>query len=373
MVAVLLLASDSFAQKKGNPVNGQSPIRTRLVDLTRVEPLPGYPASTVSGFPHCSSDGSIFSEVYATSDRPDVAEFPDLYSISELREVKKIKLPLPNGYQHASLRSLFPAKSEIVALIQVSQPKAPDSEVKKGQKIFFLSLTDLDGSGQKNIRLDLRFEPSKAAIFDAGRLLVLGVDTINQQPVLALLHEDGSLDRMMDLDERTYEPSHALNHIYKGRPGESQTLAPQRLVSNALNNAQFVPWGAEILLAQPGSKLPVYRLRAGGQQEAVTVKLPEGSLLETILGSSERDTWVIRTKDASSFEKVTNGGVVENPPEKLFEVDPQTGEVIDQLLIKGPHPGELSCAAHGKLSALYYGLPERANVPDEITYASAPR
>ena len=70
---------------------------------------------------------------------------------------------------------------------------------------------------------------------------------------------------------------------------------------------------------------------------------------------------------------MANGEVVENAAESIFEVDPLTGDIIDKLLVKGPLPGEVSCAANKKLSAKYYGIPPQPNVPDQLTYASAPR
>jgi hypothetical protein len=373
--SLILVSSMAFAQKTVTPtahgVKGQVP--NRILDLTHVETLLGLPAATVTGGTVCSSDGDIFEQVYGVSDKPEVAFFPVIYSVSEQREVKKISLPMPKGYKQFVLGSLFPAESRVVGLIEASQPTDSATPLRKGELAVFLATADRDGDRQTIVRLDLGFEPMKAAIFELGEFLVLGNDRANMKPVLAIVHEDGTLDRMLDLDTRTYGESHDLDRIYERRTADSNTDALRRLMIGALSAAEFIPWGKEVLLVQRGSKLPVYRFDDSGELGAVTIKPPDGFLLDAILGSSEKDTWVVSTKGADSFKKVATGGVVENAPQHLFEVNPRTGEVIDQLSIKGPRPGQVACAADGRLAAIYYGLPQQANVPDQLGYASAPR
>jgi hypothetical protein len=374
-VSLVLLPSIALAQKSSIPTRqaGTAPqpqLPNRTLDLTHVESLPGLPAWTSTGSPICSSDGTTFAEVYAVSGKPETALFPEIYSISDQREIKKLSLLTPTGYKYFLLQSLFPTEHGLVALIQADQPKASDGSAQEKGLVSFLSTMDRDGDEKEIVKLDLAFEPAKAAILDSGEFLIVGTDRANFNPVLALVHADGSLDRILDLDTRSYGLSKDLGRINGGKATDSNTTALQRRTQSALSAAQFVPWGSEIVLLQPGSNFPVYRFSRSGLQGAVTIKLPDGFLLDSILGSSEKDSWVVLTKDASSFQKVATGGVVENPTQHIFEVNPHTGEVIDQLSVKGPQPGEVSCAANGKISVVYYGSPQQANA---LTYASAPR
>ena len=375
-IAMLSSFAIGFAQKAETKamVASKPAIKIRSLDLAHVEPLLGLPLSTAVGYPEfCSSDGTIFSEVYAVADKGGVADFPDIYSISEQREVKKVNLPLPVGYKQVSLRSLYSSARQVVALVQVSQPNLPDPSLGKASMVSYLSMVDRDGADPELVRLELGFQPMKVAIFDSGQLLVLGVDLANSLPVLALVHEDGTLQKIIDLDARTYTVSRELSQTYTHKANDTNTIAMQRPILGALTKAQLVAWGTEVVLVQPGSSLPVYRIHDSGQIETVTINPPDGFLLEALLGSSEKDSWVIVTSDASAFGRVASGGVAENPAEHLFEVDPYTGELIDQLQVKGPQPGEVSCGAHGKLSLNYYGLPAGADGADRLTYASAPR
>ena len=93
-VSLVLLPSIAFAQKSATAASqtGTAPqpqLPNRALDLTHVESLPGLPAWTSTGSPICSSDGTIFAEVYAVSGKPETAWFPEIYSISDQREIKK--------------------------------------------------------------------------------------------------------------------------------------------------------------------------------------------------------------------------------------------------------------------------------------------
>jgi hypothetical protein len=375
-VCLVLLPSITLAQSSAVPARqagmaSQPKLPNRTLDLTHVESLPGLPAST-PGSEICSSDGTTFAEIYAVG-KPETAWFPEIYSISDQREIKKLSFPTPTGYKYVLLQSFFPSEHQLVALIQADQPTTSDGSPQQKGLVSFLSTMDRDGDRKSIVKLDLPFEPAKAAILESGEFLIFGSDRANFNPVLALVHEDGSLDRMLDLDTRPYGLSEDLGKIYGRKATDSNTFALQRLTQGSLSAAQFVPWGSEILLLQPGSKLPVYRINQAGLQGAVTIKFPDGFLLDSILGSSEKDSWAVLTKDPSSFQKMAKDHVVENPTQHLFEVNPHTGEVIDQLSVKGPHPGEVSCAANGKVSGIYYGSPLQANAHEQLTYASAPR
>ncbi len=369
---------DLFGQKPSRDSSKDDlavqPPPVRNLDLTRVESLVGLPASTVIGYPQrCSSDGYIFLQVYADASTPDVAYTPRIYRISSQREVKKIPLPLPSEFKVASSLSFFPSEDGLITLLQVSQPTDPAAPSRRGERIFFLSITDRDGGHQKLINLNLGIDPAKAAMFSSGQILIVGSDTANLEPVLALLKTDGTLDSRLDLDERQFDSSEELHKLNKSKSSDSNTLARQRFVTSSLNNAVFTPWGDEILLVQPGSKLPVFRIHASGQINTVSINIPEGNLINSILGSGSEDSWVVTARSPTIFQNFAKNGVVENIQEQIFEVDPLTGNVIDQLSVKGPHPSEISCAANKKLSVFYYGNPPKENVSDQLTYASAQR
>jgi len=370
---ICILAQKPVATDKRESAPGVVLV-SRSIDLGRIEALHGLPESTVVGYPlHCSTTGNTFFEVYGQADKPGVSYFPDIYRISDHGEVTKIAVPSPQDYKQIVAMGLFASEQRLIVLAQVGQPKDPNAHWNKDEKLFFLVTVAQDGSDQKLIKLALPFDPMKAAVFNSGEILILGMDPINLAPVLALLHSDGSVNRILDMDFGGLGPSAGSKGIVAVKPGDSNSAALQRQMLGNLRTAQFVPWGAEILLVQPGTKQPVFRIKDSGISTAVSIHIPDSSLMESILGSGEKDTWVVRTDSEGSMAKVANGGVAENSPQELFEANPFTGEIIDRLDVRGPQPGEVSCAANHTLSAIYYGLPSKPDVPDQLTYASSLR
>jgi hypothetical protein len=108
----------------------------------------------------------------------------------------------------------------------------------------------------------------------------------------------------------------------------------------------------------------------------ITIKLPDGFITERILGSSDRDSWVLMAHPPVSLTRIAGAPSAATPPARLFEIDPETGDVIDQLNLVGTQASSVACAAHQKLTALYVlGNPDGAQHPDDdqLSYASAAR
>ena len=201
---------------------------------------------------------------------------------------------------------------------------------------------------------------------------MLGIDLQNIVPLLALLNEDGSLSRMIDLDNRGYDGSSELDHIYSGRADEATTTSRRLKIAGALSRASLVPFGSKILLVQAGSLLPVYVLSDSGEESAITVSLPAGMLIDDILGSDHNETWIVRTQSLDSYQKFQKDHIVQNPDQRLFEVDSRTGKTLRSLAVKGPQVAEVSCAANKKLSSIYYD-PKQPSDADQLILAESPR
>ena len=99
---------------------------------------------------------------------------------------------------------------------------------------FFLSVSDHDGDGQKLLPLDVRFKPLKIAMFDDGSFLPLGWDEANLQPELALLKDDGTLRKFVDLDNRASDGGLDALSTKGGMKPETAQL---------LEQARFSPFG----------------------------------------------------------------------------------------------------------------------------------
>jgi hypothetical protein len=364
------LAGGQTAECHSHGCDGAVLPRT-TVNLTGGKPLIGLPPSTVMGFPIlCSPDGTTFVEVYENATN-SVNRFPDLYSVSILGEVKRLNRPIPTGYQGLAVRSLFPGEHTIVSLIQAYGKKDLSPDTPKTE-VNFISLIDREGGSEKLLELKLKFQPLKLAVLGSGKFIVLGLDTANLVPVLALLDEDGTLLRVIDLDNRKYDNSKDLGEIYKqAKEGES-AAAKRKQITGALASASFVAHGSKVLLVQPGSKLYVHILGEGGDEGAVPITLSSDFLVEGILGSESSYTWVVRAQKLDSFQKMANDHIIQNPPQQLFEVNQETGKATRAIDIVGVHPMAVTCAANKKLSALYDDPLPDSDV-DRFVLSSAPR
>ena len=349
------------------------PIRT--LDLTHTEPIPSLAAPNVNGYPAvCSSDGTIFVQPFSSTTQQPGAH-PAIFSISDTREVGIVTVSLPSDYNQVNIRSLFPTPQELVAVVQASQPTDPNVPVVKGRPTSFLSINPRDSADSRLLQLDLPFNVVRAALLSSGDFLVLGNDTVNQLPVLAMLGSDGTLKKMLDLDPRLYLQSKELAANATSRTSDTRT-AQQKMVQRALSSARFVPFGDQVLLVQTGTTMPVLRFTSSGDPDPVTIKLPPGFVLDRILGSSDRDTWVLLATPPRPLARMTSSQDAEGSPNHLFEVDPITGEVIDELALTGTQNSNVACAAHQKLTALYTvrAASTDANTQqDQLSYASAPR
>lgn len=131
----------------------------------------------------------------------------------------------------------------------------------------------------------------------------------------------------------------------------------------AVGNAAFVPFGSKVLFFEPGSGLPIHILGEGGEENSITLHLPKDYLVESILPSAKNDTWVVRAQSIKEFTQFQNNGVVVNPNQELFEVDPFSGDTLKTLHITGIHLGQVISAVDKKLIALR----QNADVKDPST------
>jgi hypothetical protein len=405
----LILLNLSFAAKliaqKDQPAPAETPFRpevpSRQIDLSHSEALTGLLDNSVlyraSG---CSSQGVIYSNVRTVTLAGSQIQVAEVYAANDQRQVTKFDLNFPTGYGRVSARQLYPSGHRLLVLLQASQPLDPGVNLPPNQMVPFLSTLDLD-TGEKNvIPLSLDFQVVKAAIFDSGKLLVVGMDPVNKVPVLALLREDGTLQQKLELDADDLKAEPPRLRAEERRPAQDgsgaakataaavetvpvsgidrsnrvpQQIDPvQRQLSRMLNSAQLVPWGGAILLVESGPKPRIDKVRDSGEHDAVKIELPEGARLTRVLGSSEKDTWVVAAT-SGGFRPGVERRAAEPVKDRFFEVDPFTGTINDELTVTGPTAAQVTCAANGRLAAVYLGATDQASGQQVLGYASAPR
>ena len=309
----------------------------------------GVPNTNSMSYPvHGASDGTVFVEMYDDT-KPQASPFVvgDLYAISEDAKVTRIQRKSPDNMEEVVFRDVY-ASDSVVASLGSARPRKKSPDERPSREIdYFICLSKRDGTFEKLIPLkELKFQPFKIAVLESGRFFVAGIDNLNKTPVLAMLDSDGQYLRPVTLDNRPFDNSKSLHAIYphlddNAGAGEA-----------GISNSGFVPFGNRILFYVPGTKLPVHILGEGGEENSIQLRLPDGYLIETILPCAENDTWVIRTQAVQQFAQMQSEGVISNPQQALFEVNPFNGKALRRLDISGAFPGQVDSAANKKLICL---------------------
>ena len=339
------------AGEKSAADTGEEEIPVKTIEMRGGKPLTGLLDTGITGPPSCTSEGTAYLEIFG--DLPPTTQVfaGDLYSVSESGEVKKIERNL-TAPQRTDLSAfwMYPGTDAVATLYRLTpRDRGEDGELL--QPKYHIALSRNDGSFLKDIKLDLKFQPLKIAMLDSGRFLALGVEPLNDEPMLSLLDSDGTYLRTIDLDPGPVAASNSLQTINAKLLSHAE---PSHAATVMASDAMFVPYGNKVLFFVPGSGLPVRILGEGGEENAVTLSLPKGELLQSVLPAGKNDTWVVRAQRLGNFASMKNKGVLINPSQKLFEVDPVTGKVMRELNIIGALPAHVLCATNRKLTALLY-------------------
>lgn len=319
----------------------RSGVRQRFITFVTNTPVLGLPAEITKAAGLCSSDGLSYFDTSAGTPTP-----ADLYTVSATAEVKHLRRKLPSGFTDLSVVDFYPASHLLVTFFQAEKRDDPDAKPTATE--YILSLSDHDGDQSDLLDLRLSFKPLNVAAFASGEFLVIGWDTANQQPVLAILKEDGTVRRFVNLA--------ALQHP---DPISEVTL-------ELLSAAAFVPWGDDVLLTFPRTTRPARLIRAVGQDLVVPLPIPPGYTLHDVLGSDGHTPVVARVQAIPPPDEPKS-----SPPPalKLFEFYPSQATPFRELVFEKTPPASVTCAAKSLLTAVFLaplGSPAKGTSPAAV-------
>jgi hypothetical protein len=255
---------------------------------------------------HCSDAGVTFVDLYGGSALPGSPDLPELFSVSRGGEVKSVHRMMPSDFTDVSIRDFFAADHTLVTLLEaVKHDDHTDTSIPREVR-YFLSLSDYDGGFAKLLSLELRFKPLKVALFGSGDFIVLGWDETNLLPLLALLKEDGTVRRFVDLDYRHHPEFYATY----GSSKEAESSEQGRAALALLQRAEFVPYGSQVLLTYPGTAKSVSVLSAVGEDRSIPTELPGGFVLHDVLVSGAGYPLILRAQPMEVSGKPTTVGEV---------------------------------------------------------------
>jgi hypothetical protein len=307
--------------------------RDRAIAFSNAKPVLGLPLDGSRRQGLCSSDGLTYFD--AAADATGTSRVLDLYGVSTSGEVRHLRRTVPIEFTNVFDRDFFPGDAALVTLIEAQERDGRDPDDRPYETQYYLSVFDHDGDQSKLLALDLPFKPLKIAQFGGGEFAVLGWEEANQLAKLAVLKEDGTLRRFIDLYERQ-----------TGSHSEAATLA-------SLAGAAFVPFGGQILLTYPGTVKPIRILNAAGHDTPVSLEFPAGYRLHDVLNSGGPSTIVARVQEMAELDTAGKKEDAAPPRQRVFEFQWVTGQRIREFTFDKVPASAVTCAANNMLGAVF--------------------
>jgi hypothetical protein len=333
-LAILLATTSILGQPMSRSV---ATSRDRAISFLITKPVLGLPLDGSRRQGLCSSDGLTYF------DRPanptGNSRILDLYSVTTSGEVRSLSRTVPIEFTNVFNRDFFPGDSTLVTLIEAQKRDTNDPNVPPHEIQYYLSVSDHDGGGNKLLALDMHFKPLKVAQFGSGEFVVLGWQEANQLVQMAILKEDGTLRRFIDLDERS-----------TGSQTPVATSAEATLAS--LTGAAFVPFGNRVLLTYPGTVRPIRVLNGSGPGGSLSLEYPPGYQLHDVLNSGDGLTIVARVQEMAELQTGKTDDAA-TPRQRMFEFQAQTGKRIREFTFDNVPISAVSCAANHSLAAIF--------------------
>jgi hypothetical protein len=311
------------------------------------KPVTGLPLDGSKSTAHCSPDNVAFFNV-ASGDTTSGAQ--GLYRVSTGGEVRHLMRKVPMDFTSVSVRDFYVGEQTLVTLLEAVKRADGMENSPPMETGYFLSVSDRDGDLSKLVRLDIRFKPLKVAVFGSGEFMVLGWDEANLLPTVALLKEDGSVSRFLEL----VDPRPAARNRNGGESAKVVEAPVREAVTlTSLQGAAFVPFGGDVLLTYPGTVKPIRVLTTIGDGRSIPIAIPGGYVLHDVLVTGQGYKLVVRVQEAGETKKDATEDSTKEPVRRLFEMSSYDGSLMRELVFDTPRVSEVTCAGNSSLMAIF--------------------
>jgi hypothetical protein len=207
----------------------------------------------------------------------------------------------------------------------------------KGERRRYIARFDKDGTYKGALKLDLPFYVSTFAGFESGTIVAQGLDE-NKIPRIAMLDSSGQLIRYLQLEK----DMSAVSEIPKTeiRYGGSQADAGAIVMTSS-----FTPSNGKLLFLRSLASQRVYEIQESGEVRAVKIKAPDGYDVEGLIATDKN--WLVL------FRRPNPNAAWSDAQHSMFEVDPESGELLREYRVKSPDTG-VSCFLNSEFWALRY-------------------
>jgi hypothetical protein len=258
----------------------------------------------------------------------------------------------------------YPSDSEVIFLVLASRENKPEKRTvswgKEGAKreytvnaaeqhLYIVSFSR-DGKYKRTLEIDDAFSIQHVGVFPSGILLAFGFDKSDHSPKLAMLKEDGTLLKFLELP--------------KGDAPGSMVGGSDSPHRGVIAQSELVPEDRSILIVQDKTTFPVLEVSEGGTIRVIHPKLLKGEQIEAAI-PSDRSLYVIASPETAERG---SAGVI-------YEVNPEDGSLLRRFeLTAGRAASDVACIHEENFLSLDYrdgkvvpllGSAEPANVPQQ--------
>jgi hypothetical protein len=300
LVLGLLLIPPRWArsQTAHDPI---APITAPLyrISFQRGDPIAGVVSAHAFQMPYaCTSDGTVFvnlvfpgtSNSLPAPPSPHFAKYAmpaELVSISLSGEAHTYRLDQLTDLYDLQQLSYYASDSKVVFLVRaagedkqatrtVVTPDGATHEVTRNiaEHHIYAVIFDRTGTYKKTVQMDDSFDLRQLGIFPSGHFLVLGMGRDDHSPKLAVLNEDGTLLKLLEVAKNDLPES-----MLRTKDGKGPAVY--------LRPSQLVPQGNSITLVLNETDLPLLEVNEAGAILAITPRLPLGDQVKMLIASDQ--------------------------------------------------------------------------------------
>ncbi len=325
---------NSAAHAKQIPVQ-QAPLSyVKLSNEPRIS-LP-YPDTTPTFLKRCDQEGNVYSWMLGSNGLEIVGFTRD--------GIKEFSASAITDIPEASINRFFPTDSGIEVLVNgienvkkktvTERIAGTDEKVqrvkKEGERVYYIARFSKDGSYKSAVKLEIpRFQPYQIGAFQSGNYLVAGVEDDNV-PRLYMVNSSGQPIKVLELPGDINEKSKSLRNVL-GPGSESTSIGVAAMFAN------LTGYRDKLLFVRSGLSPIVYEIRDSGEIRATKLHMPSGYNIDTLLSSNQN--WMVEAHKSAMVQVAKPESAEDEEEEKiertLFEIDPNSGEVLRQFVLRG--------------------------------------
>jgi hypothetical protein len=327
VVALLALAVFELAQGQSGQYRANSnaaPIVTAADPLYKISFKEGDAVAGIGAMPaikmpsECTEDGTVFLTMVSPippGTPPDKIAPPTLLLVSVSRSGEAHSFPLNqvSDLYDVHQNDDYVSESNVIFLVSAAdedkQGKRTYTSTDGSQHEFtrnvaehhhYIVLFDRQGNYQKKVQIADTLEPTRVGLFPSGSFLVYGYDKTDHAPKLAMMKDDGTLLKFLEIPKGN-APDSALGTKDGSGKGPAAYLAP----------VQFTGQGHFIYLVQNKTNFPLVEVNEAGVLRVVKPHLPEGVQVDMLIPSDENlYAYLGELREGSIYELNAQDGTV---------------------------------------------------------------